>query len=62
MRIAVPVEIDADEPRVAATAETVEKLIELGATVVVPRARGCDRASRMRITRGRRAISAIRPR
>ncbi len=40
MRIAVPVEIDADEPRVAATAETVGKLIKLGATVVVARGAG----------------------
>jgi NAD(P) transhydrogenase subunit alpha len=40
MRIAVPVEIDADEPRVAATAETVGKLIKLGATVAVARGAG----------------------
>ena len=35
MKIAVPAEIDAAEPRVAATAETVKKLKALGAEVVV---------------------------
>src|SRR5436189_5805956 len=35
MRIAIPAEIDAGEPRVAATPETVKKLIGLGASVVV---------------------------
>jgi len=30
MRIAIPAEIDAGEPRVAATPETVKKLIGLG--------------------------------
>jgi len=35
MKIAVPAEIDAAEPRVAATAETVKKLKALGAEIVV---------------------------
>lgn len=35
MRIAVPAETDPNEPRVAATPETVKKLIGLGATVAV---------------------------
>ena len=40
MRIAIPTEIDADETRVAATPETVGKLIKLGATVAVARGAG----------------------
>lgn len=40
MRIAVPVEIDADETRVAATPESVGKFIKLGATVAVARGAG----------------------
>ena len=35
MRIAVPAETDANEKRVAATPETVKKLVGLGAEVVV---------------------------
>lgn len=35
MRVAIPVEIDASETRVAATPDTVKKLMALGATVVV---------------------------
>src|SRR5690606_42101451 len=35
MKIAVPLEVDKAEPRVAATPETVKKLAGLGATVVV---------------------------
>jgi H+-translocating NAD(P) transhydrogenase subunit alpha len=35
MKVAVAAEIDADEPRVAATPETVKKMIGLGATVAV---------------------------
>jgi NAD(P) transhydrogenase subunit alpha len=40
MRIAIPIEIDADETRVAVTPETVGKLIKLGATVAVARGAG----------------------
>jgi NAD(P) transhydrogenase subunit alpha len=40
MRIAVARELDANEPRVAATAETVKKLISLGAEVAVARGAG----------------------
>jgi H+-translocating NAD(P) transhydrogenase subunit alpha len=40
MRIAIPAEIDADETRVAATPETVGKLIKLGASIVVARGAG----------------------
>ncbi|MBV9954853.1 MAG: NAD(P)(+) transhydrogenase (Re/Si-specific) subunit alpha, partial [Pseudolabrys sp.] len=40
MRIAVARESDAAEPRVAATPETVKKLIALGAEVVVDRGAG----------------------
>src|SRR5690242_2253351 len=43
MRIAVARESDANEPRVAATPETVKKFIGLGAEVVV--ARGAGNAS-----------------
>ncbi|MGH6644089.1 MAG: NAD(P)(+) transhydrogenase (Re/Si-specific) subunit alpha, partial [Bradyrhizobium sp.] len=35
MRIAIPAEVEAGEPRVAATPETVKKLIGLGASVAV---------------------------
>ena len=35
MKIAVPAEIDAAEPRVAATPDTVKKLKALGADIVV---------------------------
>ena len=35
MKVAVITETDADEPRVAATPETVKKMVELGATVAV---------------------------
>src|SRR5690349_21753985 len=35
MKVAVIAETDADEPRVAATAETVKKMVALGASVVV---------------------------
>jgi H+-translocating NAD(P) transhydrogenase subunit alpha len=35
MKVAVAAEVDADEPRVAATPETVKKMIGLGATVAV---------------------------
>src|SRR5215475_4391250 len=40
MRVAVPREIDADEPRVAATPETVKKLKSFGADVAVARGAG----------------------
>ena len=40
MRIAVPRETDAGEPRVAATPETIRKLISFGATVAVARGAG----------------------
>ena len=40
MRIAVPRETDAGEPRVAATPETVKKLKSLGAEVAVARGAG----------------------
>jgi H+-translocating NAD(P) transhydrogenase subunit alpha len=40
MRIAIPLETDADETRVAVTPETVGKLIKLGATVAVARGAG----------------------
>ncbi len=40
MRIAVARELDANEPRVAATPETVKKLISFGADVVVARGAG----------------------
>jgi H+-translocating NAD(P) transhydrogenase subunit alpha len=40
MRIAIPAETDADETRVAATPETVGKLIKLGASIVVARGAG----------------------
>jgi NAD(P) transhydrogenase subunit alpha len=40
MRVAVPIEIDADETRVAVTAESVGKLIKLGAVVAVARGAG----------------------
>jgi NAD(P) transhydrogenase subunit alpha len=40
MRIAIPAEIETDETRVAVTAETVGKLIKLGATVAVARGAG----------------------
>ena len=40
MRIAVPREIDAGEPRVAATPETIKKLKSLGADVGVERGAG----------------------
>jgi NAD(P) transhydrogenase subunit alpha len=40
MRIAVARELDANEPRVAATPETVKKLISLGAEVAVARGAG----------------------
>ncbi len=40
MRIAIPAETEADETRVAATPETVGKLIKLGATVAVARGAG----------------------
>ncbi len=40
MRIAVPAETDGDETRVAATPETVGKLIKLGASVTVARGAG----------------------
>jgi H+-translocating NAD(P) transhydrogenase subunit alpha len=40
MKIAIPVEIDAAEPRVAATPETVKKLKALGADVAVERGAG----------------------
>jgi NAD(P) transhydrogenase subunit alpha len=42
MRIAVARESDADEPRVAATPETVKKLMALGAEVAVARGAGID--------------------
>ena len=35
MKVAVIAETDADEPRVAATPETVKKMVALGATVAV---------------------------
>ena len=41
MRIAVPAETDAHETRVAATPETVGKLIAAGCTVVVEQGAGC---------------------
>jgi NAD(P) transhydrogenase subunit alpha len=40
MRIAIPIEIDSDETRVAVTPETAGKLIKLGATVVIERGAG----------------------
>jgi NAD(P) transhydrogenase subunit alpha len=40
MKIAIPAEVDAGEPRAAATPETVKKLIALGATVMVERGTG----------------------
>ena len=40
MRVAVIAETDADEPRVAATPETVKKMVALGATVAVQAAAG----------------------
>ena len=40
MKIAIPAEHDADEPRVSATPETVKKLIALGADIVVERGAG----------------------
>jgi H+-translocating NAD(P) transhydrogenase subunit alpha len=40
MKIAIPAETDAGEPRVAATPETVKKLSALGATVAVERGAG----------------------
>ncbi|MBX6425479.1 MAG: Re/Si-specific NAD(P)(+) transhydrogenase subunit alpha [Variibacter sp.] len=40
MKIAIPAETQAGEPRVAATPETVKKLIALGATVAVERGAG----------------------
>src|SRR5262245_65366462 len=40
MRIAVPRETDAGEPRVAATPETIKKLKSLGAEVTVSRGAG----------------------
>ena len=40
MRIAIPIETDADETRVAVTPETVGKLIKLGATVAVAHGAG----------------------
>ncbi len=39
MKIAVPAEIDLGEPRVAATPDTVKRLVALGADVAVERAR-----------------------
>ena len=42
MKIAIPAETEADEPRVAATPETVKKLISLGAEVVVESGAGLD--------------------
>jgi NAD(P) transhydrogenase subunit alpha len=35
MKVAVIAETDADEPRVAATPETVKKMVALGATIAV---------------------------
>jgi NAD(P) transhydrogenase subunit alpha len=35
MKIAIPVEIDPAEPRVAATPDTVKKLMALGAEVAI---------------------------
>jgi NAD(P) transhydrogenase subunit alpha len=42
MRIAIPIEIDAEETRVAVTPETAGKLIKLGATVAVARGAGLN--------------------
>jgi len=40
MKVAVAAESDADEPRVAATPETVKKMVSLGAEVAVEPAAG----------------------
>jgi NAD(P) transhydrogenase subunit alpha len=42
MRIAIPIELDAEETRVAVTPETAGKLIKLGATVAVARGAGLN--------------------
>ena len=56
MKVAVIAETDADEPRVAATPETVKKMVALGATVAVQaRALASNPASSTKIT-PRRAL------
>jgi len=40
MRIAIPAETDPGEPRVAATPDTIKKMLSLGADVVVERGAG----------------------
>jgi len=42
MKIAIPAEIDPAEPRVAATPDTVKKMIALGAEVAVEPGAGVD--------------------
>ena len=55
MKVAVAAETDAGEPRVAATPETVKKMIGLGAEVAVePGAGDQIRHSRCRLCRRRR--------
>ena len=55
MKIAIPAEADAAEPRVAATPDTVKKLKALGADVVVADRRGREvRHARRRLRGGRR--------
>ena len=59
MKIAVAAEADPAEPRVAATPETVKKMIGLGAEVAVRAGRGRQvRHSRRRLHGGRRDASA----
>ena len=58
MKIAIPAEIDAAEPRVAATPDTVKKMKALGADVVVETGAGREvRHPRCRLRGGRRDAS-----
>ena len=49
MKVAVTAEIDAGEPQVAATPETVKKIVGLGAEVAVEPGAGMKSESSMRI-------------